>query len=136
LLNPGNAIAYTNRADAYDDKGDFEQAIAGYDEALRLNPRYVAALNNRGRAYLQQKKIRERRRRLRARAAARAGFPPDPQAAGTRPSGGTIRHARRLPQIVFAVLWPHRRIGNLDRASCYIGTTESYAHFSSQPAAR
>jgi lipoprotein NlpI len=45
------AIAYYNRGIAYSDKGDHDRAITEYNEAIRLNPSYVAAYNNRGNSY-------------------------------------------------------------------------------------
>lgn len=47
------AEAYNNRGVAWHHKGDYEKAIADYNRALELHPRYAEALNNRGvaRAY-------------------------------------------------------------------------------------
>src|SRR5262249_2395559 len=42
---------YDNRGVAYRRKGDFDRAIADYDQAIRLNPKYALAYNNRGTAY-------------------------------------------------------------------------------------
>jgi tetratricopeptide (TPR) repeat protein len=50
------AIAFTNRGSAYDDKRDEDRAIADYDEAIRLNPRFSAAFNNRGTTYRDDKR--------------------------------------------------------------------------------
>ena len=41
-----------NRGDAYWAKGDQDQAIADYSEAVRLSPRNVSYYRDRGRAYL------------------------------------------------------------------------------------
>ena len=43
--------AYFNRGAAYQTKGDYDRAIADYDEVIRLNPDAVHAYNNRGVAY-------------------------------------------------------------------------------------
>ena len=42
---------YNNRGVAYDDKGEFDRAVADYNKAIDLNPDYVDAYNNRGGAY-------------------------------------------------------------------------------------
>ena len=45
------AILMTNRGVAYRAKGDYDRAIADFDEAIRLNPQYALAFNNRGLTY-------------------------------------------------------------------------------------
>jgi lipoprotein NlpI len=45
------AFAYNNRGIAYDEKKDFDRAIADFTEAIRLDPKYAAAYDNRGNAY-------------------------------------------------------------------------------------
>jgi tetratricopeptide (TPR) repeat protein len=45
------SINYTNRGDAYRDKGDTDRAIADYNEAIRLDPKNAIASNNLGHAY-------------------------------------------------------------------------------------
>src|SRR5262245_31025835 len=45
------AIAYFNRGDAFQDKGDNERAIADFEAAIKLNPRDVMAYQYRGIAY-------------------------------------------------------------------------------------
>lgn len=42
------AIAFYNRALAYENKEDYARAIADYDEAVRLNPNDADALLYRG----------------------------------------------------------------------------------------
>ena len=37
--------------DAYAHKGDHDRAIQDYNEAIRLNPQFASAFNNRGVAY-------------------------------------------------------------------------------------
>ena len=49
IRNP--SIAYANRGDAWDDKGDQDRAIADLTEALRINPNYARAYNIRGVIY-------------------------------------------------------------------------------------
>ena len=49
-LSIGNqAIFYNNRGEVYYRKGEYDRAIADYDQALRLDPDYAS--NNRGRAH-------------------------------------------------------------------------------------
>jgi len=51
-LNKKNrASAYTNRGNAYDDKGEFDRAIADYTKAIKLNPKDADFYTNRGNAY-------------------------------------------------------------------------------------
>ncbi len=45
------AVAFTNRGLAYKRKGQWDRAIADYDEAIRLKPDFVFAFTNRGNAY-------------------------------------------------------------------------------------
>src|SRR5689334_5928351 len=51
------AIAYLGRANAYQDKKDYDRAIKDYDEAIRLNPNYGDAYNNRGLTYKSKKEF-------------------------------------------------------------------------------
>jgi lipoprotein NlpI len=48
------AERYYNRGIAYDELGQHQRAIEDYTEAIRLEPDYDAAYNNRGIAYLMQ----------------------------------------------------------------------------------
>jgi tetratricopeptide (TPR) repeat protein len=51
-INPGDpSFAALNRGNASKNKSDWDQAIAEYTEALRINPNNAAAYNNRGNAY-------------------------------------------------------------------------------------
>jgi Flp pilus assembly protein TadD len=50
-LNPEYFGAYNNRGIAYDDKGDFGNALADYTRAISLNPQYATAYYNRGLVY-------------------------------------------------------------------------------------
>ena len=45
------APAYNNRGTAYDDKGDYDRAIADFSKAIALDPKYVNAYYNRGVSY-------------------------------------------------------------------------------------
>lgn len=45
------SIAYTNRGIAYGKTGHLDRAIADYDQAIKLNPRFASAYRNRGFAY-------------------------------------------------------------------------------------
>ena len=42
------AAIFLSRGNAYDDKGDYDRAIADYNEAIRLDPKNSAAFFNRG----------------------------------------------------------------------------------------
>ncbi|WP_051390054.1 tetratricopeptide repeat protein [Bradyrhizobium sp. Ec3.3] len=44
-------MAYSNRGNAYQDKGDLDRAIADHSQALALDPKNAPAYNNRGNAY-------------------------------------------------------------------------------------
>ena len=46
----GRAAAYYNRGNAHSARGEHEQAIADYDEAIKLDPKNASAYNNRGSA--------------------------------------------------------------------------------------
>ncbi len=50
----GLSEAAYNRGNAYARIGDFDRAIADYDEAIRLNPTMATAFDNRGRAYSEK----------------------------------------------------------------------------------
>jgi hypothetical protein len=53
-LNPKLAGAYSNRGDAYRQKGELDRAIADLSEAIRLDPKITPAYANRGLAYEQK----------------------------------------------------------------------------------
>ena len=46
-----DAVAYYNRASAYQTKGDVDRAVADYDQAITLKPDYAAAYENRARVF-------------------------------------------------------------------------------------
>jgi len=47
-LDPKNALAYNNRGVAYYDIKKYSQAHQDYTEAIKIDPLYVRAINNRG----------------------------------------------------------------------------------------
>jgi len=53
-LNPECAHAYHNRGIAYGEKGDYEQAIADYTEAIRINPDLAYARQQPGHCLRQE----------------------------------------------------------------------------------
>ena len=51
-ISKGNlAIVHSNRGIAYNKKGQYDRAIADYDKAIGLNPKYADAYNKRGLTY-------------------------------------------------------------------------------------
>lgn len=51
-LSPENlAVAYNNRGSAYDDKGMGEKAIADFNQAIKIKPKYAEAYYNRSFTY-------------------------------------------------------------------------------------
>lgn len=55
--NRGLSEALYNRGNAYATNGNFERAIADYDQAIRLNPTMAVAFDNRGVAYSKKKQF-------------------------------------------------------------------------------
>ena len=54
-LSIGNqAIFYNNRGEVYYRKGEYDRAIADYDQALRLDPDFAFAYNGRGSVYIRK----------------------------------------------------------------------------------
>jgi tetratricopeptide (TPR) repeat protein len=49
------ATIYFYRGNAYGKKKEYDHAIADFNQALQLNPKYAKAFNNRGNAYYNQK---------------------------------------------------------------------------------
>lgn len=52
------ATAYKNRGDAYNDKGQYEQALEDYARAIETNPQDAEAFNGRGTTYIAQERYR------------------------------------------------------------------------------
>ena len=61
LVAPENAEAFETRASRRYDEGRYDQAIADYTAALKLDPKLTSAMVNRGWAYLAQKTTKRRR---------------------------------------------------------------------------
>jgi tetratricopeptide (TPR) repeat protein len=55
-----SAVEYYNRGESYRNKGDHDRAIADYTEAIRLDPQFAIAYNNRGVSYNGGKKDYDR----------------------------------------------------------------------------
>ena len=51
LSNEGLGTTFNNRGNAYLGKGEYDLAIADYNQAIRLKPDYALAFSNRGNAY-------------------------------------------------------------------------------------
>jgi tetratricopeptide (TPR) repeat protein len=45
------ALVFNNRGNAYSDKNDYDRAIADFNEAIRLDPKYAFPYDGRGKAY-------------------------------------------------------------------------------------
>jgi tetratricopeptide (TPR) repeat protein len=45
------AVAFMNRGNAYEGKGQHDRALEDYDQAIRLSPNWPVAFTNRGNAY-------------------------------------------------------------------------------------
>jgi tetratricopeptide (TPR) repeat protein len=58
-LNPKNAEAYNDRAEAYRNSRQYRNAIADLDRAISLNPNFGEAYYNRANAYLNLQKYQE-----------------------------------------------------------------------------
>jgi tetratricopeptide (TPR) repeat protein len=54
-VDPNLAAAYTNRGNAYSNKGMYDRAIADLNQALMLDPNYTKAYNSRGVAYYNKR---------------------------------------------------------------------------------
>jgi tetratricopeptide (TPR) repeat protein len=52
--NPKDVIAFYNRAEAYELKGEVDRAISDYTKAIVSDPKYAPAYNGRGRAYVRK----------------------------------------------------------------------------------
>ena len=52
--SPHKARPYNNRGFAYDEQGNFTQAISDYNKAIELDPEYAEAYTNRGVVYAKQ----------------------------------------------------------------------------------
>ena len=53
LVDNGDlAAAYKNRGNAYDDKGQYDQALMDFDRAVATNPQDAEAFNSRGTTYI------------------------------------------------------------------------------------
>ena len=102
LLQPGQS---TGRH-----KKDYDKAIADYNEAIRLDPMYAPAYNNRGNAWREQERLRQGDRRLQRGDPARSGVRTRLQQPGhlsggtrrstTRPSLTTTRPSGSIPRML------------------------------------
>jgi tetratricopeptide (TPR) repeat protein len=45
------ALVFNNRGNAYSDKNDYDRAIADFNQAIRLDPKYAFPHDGRGKAY-------------------------------------------------------------------------------------
>ena len=49
--DPRFAAAYFSRGEGHYEQGDYDRAIAEYDQAIQLDPKFAIAYNSRGNAY-------------------------------------------------------------------------------------
>ena len=56
-LKPDYVVAYSNRGNAYNSKGEVNLAIQDYDTAIQLKPDYAEAYSNRGNAYKNKNQL-------------------------------------------------------------------------------
>jgi tetratricopeptide (TPR) repeat protein len=54
LPHPDIFFAFSNRGNAHAGRRDYDCALQDYDEALRMNPKFAAALRNRGITHAQK----------------------------------------------------------------------------------
>jgi tetratricopeptide (TPR) repeat protein len=52
--SPRKARCYSERGNAYKNRGNLNEAISDYSKAMEIDPNYAAAYNNRGAAYLKK----------------------------------------------------------------------------------
>jgi len=52
--NPKDVVAYYNRGEAHELKGEVDRAISDYTKAIVSDPNYAPAYNGRGRAYVSK----------------------------------------------------------------------------------
>jgi tetratricopeptide (TPR) repeat protein len=57
-IDPASVEAYVSRGVGYFDKKEVDLAISQYNEAIRLDPKHIVALYNRGRAYYAKDDLR------------------------------------------------------------------------------
>ncbi len=55
VFDKARAVVHCEKGDSYQDKGQWDKAIAEYNKAIELNPEYAEAYYNRGTAYAQGK---------------------------------------------------------------------------------
>ncbi len=58
------ALAFLNRGNAYDDKGQLDRALQDYDRAIKFDPKNAKAFYHRGIAYEQKRQYARARSRL------------------------------------------------------------------------
>ncbi len=52
-LNPRDAIPFTNRGNAYREKGRFDRALEDYNSAIEINPKWTNAYFGRALTYAE-----------------------------------------------------------------------------------
>ncbi len=74
--SPNLTRPYNNLGEAYDQRGEFDKAIAEFEAAVRLNPRYFFALNNLGNIHGKKKDYPKAIHYFKKALAEKPGYPP------------------------------------------------------------
>ena len=104
---PQDATAYYNRGASYQQKGDFDRAIADFSKAVELKPNYGVAYNARGLVHASKGDY-ERALADVARATELAKEHPKPQAPLPQKVVSAHKKETQLPKrnVVAKALWP------------------------------
>ena len=91
------ALAYNNRGLAYNDKGDYDKAIADCTEAIRLDPKFALGVQQPGICLQRQERVRQSDCRLHRGHPARPKIRQRVQQPGHLPTSARASTTKRLP---------------------------------------